>query len=341
MNPSFATNDKSSHLGGRTVFDTKLYRIGVVLALVAFAAPTAWAGPSFTFTPVGPAGVSNFMAEGINDAGDIAGIAQLPTGASTSYVSSGGVYSVVNVPGSQSGTTLVLNLNSNGQFVGGYTDTNGGVHGFFYDGTNYQTVNYTPTTVPPTPGLVTLSLAGINNHGMAVGTGTDIFGNTYSFTYANGVVTPITNPAGSLGAIGINDSGAIVGSFNNGASAFLLQGSNLTTFTAPNGIFTIAGDINDSGAIVGIYLDPNFVSHGFLYENGVFTSIDDPLASPLGEGTMVNGINNEGQIVGFYFDSNGITNSFVAQLVVPEPGSLTLLSVAGVAAAGWRLRRRS
>ncbi len=60
--------------------------------------------------------------------------------------------------------------------------------------------------------------------------------------------------------------------------------------------------INDWGQIVGYYNDSNG-SHGFLYSNGIYTT----LAVPGGTNILADGINeNAGQVVGWYFDSSGI-----------------------------------
>ena len=50
---------------------------------------------------------------------------------------------------------------------------------------------------------------------------------------------------------------------------------------------------------MGIYVDPSFNEHGFLYSNSVFTTIDVPGA----ESTFPAGINNSGEIVGTWEQS--------------------------------------
>jgi len=72
---------------------------------------------------------------------------------------------------------------------------------------------------------------------------------------------------------------------------------------------TDALGINDKGQIVGTYVDSNGVEHGFLYSNGIYTTLNDPLAGS--KGTVAFGINDKGQIVGYYFDSNGVEHSFL------------------------------
>jgi uncharacterized membrane protein len=44
-------------------------------------------------------------------------------------------------------------------------------------------------------------------------------------------------------------------------------------------------------------MDANQIRHGFLYENGVLTTIDHPLAS---SDTQAHDLNDRGQIVGLY-----------------------------------------
>jgi uncharacterized membrane protein len=54
---------------------------------------------------------------------------------------------------------------------------------------------------------------------------------------------------------------------------------------------------------VGDYRDSHGVFHGFLYDAGVFTTIDVPF--PGAYSTAVSDINDHGQMVGFYDDSTG------------------------------------
>jgi hypothetical protein len=58
---------------------------------------------------------------------------------------------------------------------------------------------------------------------------------------------------------------------------------------------TLGYGINSHGEIVGVYIDANGVSHGFMDQSGVLTSIDYPAA----EWTEIYGINDEGLIVGW------------------------------------------
>jgi len=90
------------------------------------------------------------------------------------------------------------------------------------------------------------------------------------------------------------------------APTALASGPAFTTIDFPGSIFDIAADINDSGQIVGRYIDTEKVSHGFLLSGGTFSSITFPGASF----TRALGINRYGDIVGDYFMSgSGSSNS--------------------------------
>ncbi len=94
-------------------------------------------------------------------------------------------------------------------------------------------------------------------------------------------------------ALGLNNSGEIVGSFiSNGQQAgFLYSGGNFQTIACPNASFTIAQGINDNGVIVGWCAD-----QGFIYQNGNYSYVNYPGAARTG----LLGVNNLGDLVGFY-----------------------------------------
>jgi probable HAF family extracellular repeat protein len=69
---------------------------------------------------------------------------------------------------------------------------------------------------------------------------------------------------------------------------------SFTTIQDPLGYATLPDGINNSGQIAGYYLTAGGVSHGFLYNGGVFTTIDYPGATS----TSLLGVNNSGQVLG-------------------------------------------
>jgi uncharacterized membrane protein len=116
----------------------------------------------------------------------------------------------------------------------------------------------------------------------------------------------------SSAASGINDIGAIVGSFSTGlrtsGQAFLLFNGKFTPFTFPGSVSTGAFDINNHAQIVGSYSDRNGRNHGFFVHSGGFQTID---VSGAVNGTFPNGINNTGDIVGGFFGASGGERSFL------------------------------
>jgi probable HAF family extracellular repeat protein len=78
--------------------------------------------------------------------------------------------------------------------------------------------------------------------------------------------------------------------------------------------------INDSGQIVGVYFDPAFHRHGFLFRDGAFSTFDFP-GAPL---TLPRSINNSGQIVGSYLLADRLLHGFLL-----AGGSFTPIDVPG------------
>lgn len=167
-------------------------------------------------------------------------------------------------------------------------------------------------TIAP-PGSGESYASGINAHGVIAG-GYCIKGCTYpqsqhGFTWDNGTFTTIDYPgAMSTAVYGINDLGEVVGGFCT--TNTVCSGSVLTptqhAFLDDHGAFTeldypgaVAGTqanaINNAGQIVGTY-DTTTGPHSFLYQNGVYATIDDPKAT----WTSATAINNHGVVAGAY-----------------------------------------
>jgi hypothetical protein len=100
--------------------------------------------------------------------------------------------------------------------------------------------------------------------------------------------------------------------------------SQIDTFEAPGagtgvgqgtGCFGCTFAINQSGAIVGTYLDANNVFHGFVRSpDGRFTTFEAPGADTTANdfnGTWAQGISDLGEITGYYDDSMGVAHGYV------------------------------
>src|SRR5947208_3399608 len=86
---------------------------------------------------------------------------------------------------------------------------------------------------------------------------------------------------------------------------------------------TFPQDVNDTGEIVGYYIDAQG-SHGFAYTNRTFSTIaPDVVAEGINNAGQIVGsttsdtlhpsdINNAAQVVGSFTDSNNATQSFIS-----------------------------
>jgi probable HAF family extracellular repeat protein len=168
-------------------------------------------------------------------------------------------------------------INNSGQIVGLYGDANG-AHGFLYSGTAFTTIDY--------PSSLGTFAAGINNKGQIVGTYWDQAAVSHGYIYGNGTFTIIDAPMASGTPPACNVGGRMLPCYATGALG-----------------------LNDLGQVVGVYYSGGML-HGFLYSNGSFTTLDDPLATNGGTGTIPAGINNGGRISGFY-NGGGTNHGFL------------------------------
>jgi uncharacterized membrane protein len=159
------------------------------------------------------------------------------------------------------------------------------------------------------PGSVADEAVGVNDSGQIVGEYTfSGLGDRQGFLLSNGVFTSISYPGSTFTrAEGINRQGDIVGDYqkagnNNGFGneyGYLLRGGVFTPIVFPNSDTTVPTGINSSGDIVGYYID-KIGTHGFLFLNGAYTSIDFPRAAAF---TQAWRINDYGEIAGRYRSS--------------------------------------
>ncbi len=272
------------------------------------------------------------------------------------------IYSVtsVDVPGASS--TYPFGLNNRGDIVGSFNDATGS-HAFFETGGKFTTIN------PPGSGTSAVNAYGVNDSGqivLSVAVRPSLFG-SHSFLYDHGIFSPIDAPGPTLGTqvTGINNSGQIIGYFADSARvehAYVETGGTFTLIEPPGTNNTIRpSGISNDGRIVGSFDDNN---HGFLYDAGIFTTLDVPgtrdgfpqgintaggilvdadlhsfvysggnltpinVPGALGGEASSMGINDIGQVVGYYTDTAGHQHGFLATpaSTVPEPRTLPVLA---------------
>lgn len=96
-----------------------------------------------------------------------------------------------------------------------------------------------------------------------------------------------------------------------------MKGTAFTSVEFPGAVETWAEGINNTGDIVGEYLDSKGAAHGFTLISGSYATIDFPHAA----GTVANEINDGGQITGYYAgqDSTVDLQGFLATPLSPTP----------------------
>ena len=212
------------------------------------------------------------------------------------------------------GTTL-YDINASGDITGRYINGDNITHSFlFRQGVFYPVDDPDAGT---TRGQGTQA-DGINESGDIVGDYADSHFIDHGFLLHGGAYVTIDAPGPGTGhysgthAFGINNKGEIV-LFANDDHSFVLRHRRLTPLNDPRGVFgTNLDGINDNGVIVGVWVDGNNVSHGLVFCDGAFTTVDDPNAGSLsGQGSRLNKINPGGDSVGWYTGSDNIDHGFL------------------------------
>lgn len=160
---------------------------------------------------------------------------------------------------------------------------------FLYKNGGYTFLNI-PFTIPNNTINTGSFVNGANSNGEVVGNYFGLVNNisvNHGFIYLNNEYLQLDHPSASLTT-----------AFKYPAFGSIASGSSAGT---------IAAGVNNLGQIVGSYIDANGKSHGFLYYNYNYTTIDNPLGVGA---TTLNGINNYGAIVGSYLDSTGMSHGF-------------------------------
>jgi len=273
-------------------------------------------GPSFGVPP-------RTLAIGVNDSGVIVGSYSYGSNATGAFKYAAGSFSIISFPGVCGGSRCgseVRGINNFGEAVGDYNDTSGNEHGYLLVNGSYTIFDF--------PGAQYTQPNGVNNLGVVVGIYIDANSVQHGFIY-NGSFSTFECPTGGRPYLsGINDAGDLVGgcTAQTGVRSqfkFTASTGQFTTISFPGAFGTGVSGINNSGQMVGTYLNSsNNQSHGFVFSAGNYFTIDPPGSTS----AIANAINNNGEIVGDYGDSGGAAHGFLAtkaQLVDPVPDLLS------------------
>lgn len=280
-------------------------------------------------------GVYSTSATAINVAGTITGIyvGVSNTDQGEAYIGYGfvraadGTITSFSAPGAGSGAnpdhqgTFPTSINNSGRIAGYYTDANGVSHGFV------RTPDGTFTSFDPSGSAGTFAES-LNARGVIAGYYVDaVSGTNHGFVRdADRTITAFDPPgAGGEGhgtfAWGINDPGAVTGSFSNssGRSYGFVRDADgaITTFSKPGSAQqgTFAVSIDDGGKATGYYYDAQESIHGFTRGAGgaIRTFAVPGAGTGGGYGTRPAAISNPGEITGYYSDANGVSHGFVLE----------------------------
>ena len=274
----------------------------------------------------------------INDLGVITGEYLDANGFGHGFVRSPeGQFTTFDVPGAGGYGTIPLAINVEGAIVGNYTDSNYRFRAFLRrpDGTFATWVGPDACDTNGSQGCYGTGASNISAFGTVAGGFADNSGNFVHHDFvrtADGKLTTFDAPGAGSGSYqgtgcpgcfsGLNLSGATAGIYidaNSVQHGFLRsREGKFTTFDAPgagSGSYQGTGcpsdcptSLNDWGAITGVYIDANYVYHGYLRgPKGNFATID-PVGSIF---TLPSGINDFGSIAGYYVDADFVYHGFV------------------------------
>jgi probable HAF family extracellular repeat protein len=204
-------------------------------------------------------------------------------------------------------------INNSGVIAGDYVDSAGAQHPMILAGKKLTTADHKGCVNTP-PGT-NPAFYGLNSLGVAAGYCTTSSGGTIAFTY-NSKTKKFTdiNIKGGTGieASGINDKGAVVGTYVDSAGkahGFLKVGAKITNLDPPGvvsgpigpangfinnkGVITIFG-VNSAGTNVSFTTANNGKTYKAFHGKGEGTT-----------GTAIHNLNNKGDIVATVFDTAG------------------------------------
>jgi YVTN family beta-propeller protein len=233
------------------------------------------------FTTIDFPGATLTQAAAINNVGEIIGSYNDSHGVGHGFLLSDGTYTSITDPAFACCATYLSAFTDTGVAIGVGTDANGDQHGF-------ELVNGTFTTLDFPDSNFTELLGIPFQSSTIVG--------VYSSSFPNGPLQGLTYSNGQFGTFdvtgatttvlnGISDGGQVLGSYSSpgvnhaflttctSQSGSVVCSQNLTIVDFPGSTLTEPSNLNDSGQVVGAYVDANNVTHGYLMTGGPFAYV--------------------------------------------------------------------
>lgn len=291
-----------------------MIRVIAAVVLVIAAGCARRGDGAYTYTEIAYPGATSTAASDINAAGHVVGWYKKDD-RTYGFVYKDGTFSTVQYPGAS--LTQVYGIDANGGLSGGYRmpdEKNPLAYHAFLMGASgaFRHVKHPDYEY----GMAMRVLA----DGSVIGCfhGTTDMSTMRGVTIPADAMTPsgvkaasvtFLDKAGSMHNGASPDGTRIVGMIEPTREAYLIERGELSTFAVPDAKRTEAWDVNESGAIVGVYEDSASVPHGFVRENGRYTTIRFPNS----KNTVAFGINARGDIVGAYETQSGERRGYLAR----------------------------
>ena len=240
--------------------------------------------------------------------------------------------------------TLPWGIVQGGWIMGNYIDGNGVYHGFLRapDG---AITEFDVPGMGTSPGQGAVEVFGMTSDLEIVGDYLDSSNAYHGFirtpqgkfttfecpgAAAGGTGVTAVNPAGLISAMYVDVNNAWHGCLRARDGAFTeYDPPDAGTASGQGTYASIFSGITPEGAVVGEYLDNNWVWHGYVRTpHGAITEFNDPNAgsgADSGQGTLTLGIDPAGEIWGTYMDPNYVFHGYLRS---PE-GSYTEVDVTG------------
>jgi uncharacterized membrane protein len=253
------------------------------------------------FANIDVPGASYTAASGSNSGGKIVGYYLDGRKRFHGFIRDGHRFRRIDFPGAKG--TFAAGIDEEGRVVGSYTDERGtpavrsAEHGFLLDARGrFRRIDV--------PGASETRPEAINSRGQIAGAYVDRAGSLHGYLQdRDGSVSTIDPPgAGATVVTDVDDRAGVVGAYVDARqttiSAFVRDpDGRFTTIAHPDAGFygTVPEGINNEGQIAGTYSDASDRSHGFVLDDGAFTTVDDPDAPG---NTQVLDIDDRGRLVG-------------------------------------------
>lgn len=283
------------------------------------------AAPTYRFEPLEvPGAATQSVPLVMSEGGLVGGWYDDANGKFHGFIHRDGEFTTIDAP--DAADTFVVSVFDDGRFQGTLRDASGAVHGYLFANDTWTLLDVpeagVTTDIPfeVGTGLGTAAFV-MNTAGVVVGEYATDDGIGHGWIHDGSVYTTIDHPDAS-GSEGPNtmlfaaaDDGRVVGRVTRTGAplhkGFLLENGELTDIMHPDqgGFFgTQSNGITESGIITGVYSDADSKLHGFILENGAWTTVDYPGAAH----SEIHYMDSAGNFTGGWFDEDFHLHGFVA-----------------------------